>query len=506
MNATEEVTRSLWMQHYPLLEAVPLRQKLETDVVVVGAGIAGLSTAYELRNAGFRVAVLDRGQIGGGMTCRTTAHLSPVCDDGMQYQLDRIGMDAAGAFYRSHGAAIDRIEEISRQEGINCNFARVNGYLIPAEETAETMIGEFEASRKLGLEGVDIVGASPARPLCGPRSLCFAGQARFNPALYLKGLCKALLDKDVQIYADTPVMHAEENGTGVILHTELEHPVSANYAVFSTNSPVNDRVAIHSKQAPYRTYAIAVRIPKDSLEDALYWDTADPYHYVRLEPCDGQHDWVIAGGEDHKTGEDAADDRRFSELHEWLRQQLPDLGPADFKWSGQVMETLDGAAYSGVNPGNKKVFVHTGDSGQGITHAVAGAMNIRSLITDGQPLWGDLYDPSRIPLKSAGRYMAENLDAAKSLIGYLQQGELESGNAIAPGTGAVYGEATSKVAAYRKPDGELIRLSASCTHLGCLVSWNNVEKCWDCRCHGSHFSPEGKVLSGPAIHPLSEAG
>jgi Rieske Fe-S protein len=281
--------------------------------------------------------------------------------------------------------------------------------------------------------------------------------------------------------------------------------VSAANVVVATNSPVSNLFDLHSKQAPYRTYVLAMVIPRDTIEDALYWDTLDPYHYVRLARGPDDTDYLLVGGTDHKSGEADDADIRYEALEAWMRARLPQLGRITHRWSGQVLDPIDYAAFSGRNPGNEHVFVHTGDSGQGLTHGVLGSLLISRLITTGKADWEEFYAPGRKTASAIGNFLSENLTAVKNLAEYATPGEVSSVGELKPGQGAVVREGLSKIAAYRDQQGKLYRRSAVCTHLGCHLQWNSLETCWDCPCHGSQFAPDGSVQNGPAISPLKEA-
>jgi Rieske Fe-S protein len=272
----------------------------------------------------------------------------------------------------------------------------------------------------------------------------------------------------------------------------------------ATNSPINDKYAIHTKQAPYRTYAMAFELPRGALPDALYWDTLDPYHYVRLQPGSNDQDILIVGGEDHKSGQaDDAQDR-FEALEAWMRNLVPTLGKELHRWSGQVQEPIDYCAFIGRNPGDERTFIATGDSGQGITHGVVAGLLIADLIVKDQSPWTEVYEPSRKPVKAVGTLLNENLTVPKNFAEYIAPGEISSWDELKPGEGAIVRKGARKVAAYRDESGRLFLRSAACTHLGCHLHWNSLERCWDCPCHGSHFAPDGTVLNGPAFSPLPQ--
>ena len=488
-----------------LKDAVALEEDEFADVIVVGSGIAGISIAYELQSAGLDVIVVDRGPIAGGMTSRTTGHLTAQCDDGFQQMLARRGADLTKAWFESQTIAIDRIEAVQRDLEIGCHFRRLNGFLFKAPSTSlDEFEKEFAATKQVGMRVVRQKGV----PFIGQDStavIVYPNQATFHPLRYLAGLAKALSRNGVRFYAQTPVTEIQENDTGVVVGTSDRHRLRAAHAVVATNSPINDRYAIHTKQAPYRTYAMAFSISGESLPDGLYWDTLDPYHYVRRLSGTGKDDILIVGGADHKTGEADDADARFLAIESWMRNLLPSIGRERNRWSGQVLDTIDYAAFIGKNPGNRRIFVATGDFGQGMTHGVVASLLIRDLIIRGSSPWSEVYEPSRKPMKAAVQYLTENLGALKNLADYLAPGEVSSTDDLRPGEGAIVRMGLEKLAAYRKSDGELILRSASCTHRGCHLHWNSFESCWDCPCHGSQFAPDGTVLNGPATHPLSGA-
>jgi glycine/D-amino acid oxidase-like deaminating enzyme/nitrite reductase/ring-hydroxylating ferredoxin subunit len=504
MNVGDERSRSCWMDEGPTADAPPLESHATCDVVVIGSGIAGLSTAYELARFSRQVIVIDRGKVGRGMTARTTAHLATELDDFYSELISVRGEDEARLYYDSQVAAVNRIEAIVRDEGIDCDFARIDGYLFPAEEDHKADLEEeYQACRTLGID-VEWADRAPMPGRDTGMALRFPNQARFHPLKYLAGLVRAIEARGGSLYGDTAYVREDEDEDGVTIHTEGGQEIRASAAVFATNSPVNDKLVIHTKQLPDRTYAVAGRVPKGSVPDALVWDTYDAYHYVRIHPLSPAEDLIIVGGEDHKTGEANDQGQRLDALEAWTRERYPAFTRADYRWSGQVMEPIDFMPFSGRNPGSKHIYVHTGDSGQGITNGVAGALTLLPLIIGGDSRWAALLDPSRKSVSggSAMEFVRGQAGVAKNFSEYVQPGDVSSAEQIRAGEGAIVTEGVKKLACYRTEDGTLIRRSAACTHTGCLIHWNGFEKCWDCPCHGSHFSPDGQVLNGPAVQPL----
>ena len=497
------VSSSLWMDVDVAPNAGPLNQNEHCDVAVIGAGIAGLSTAYELAQRGVAVVVIDRARIAGGMTARTTAHLAPSCDDLMSAFADLRGVEAAKLFYESQMAAVDRIEEIQEKEGIDCGFRRLDGYLFQGDGMPGDVIdNEFDVLCKIGVKVDRLVGI-PLRGAASRRALKFSQQATFHPLNYLAGLVRACEKRGVKFFSNTPVESIGETDTGVTLRTP-RGIISAGKAVVTTNSPISDRFALHTKMAPYRTYAAAFRLDRRTIPDALFWDTEDPYHYVRLLTGEPAHDIVIVGGEDHKSGTENDAPERFARLDRWARSHIPALGDVVYQWSGQVLETIDHAAFIGRDPGSQQLYVSTGDSGQGITHGVLGALLNTDLIVEGQSQWADLYAPERTPVSAAWNYLSENVTTLKSFSDYIAPGEINSTDELNPGEGAIIRDGLQKIAAYRDRRGALHQRSAACTHVGCHLHWNSFETSWDCPCHGSIFSVDGEPLNAPAISSLEK--
>ena len=508
MNVGNEHSKSFWMKETPVIQASPLTEDEQCDVVVVGAGIAGLSTAYELARCGRSVVVIDRGEIGTGMTARTTAHLATELDD-FYSELVRVrGEDEARIYHDSQVAAVNRIEAICRDEGIDCDFRRLDGFLIPTDEgPISDLQEEFEACRKIGVE-VEWADRAPVPGLDTGRCLRFPDQGRFHPTRYLAGLARAILGRGARIYANTAYVDHDDDDEGVRIKTEGGPTIRAKAAVFATNSPVNAVVAVHTKQIPDRTYVVAARVPKASVPDVLLWDTYEAYHYVRIQEVDDGHDLLIVGGEDHRSGEVDDADQRFARLAEWTRKRYPMFGDVEYSWSGQVLEPADFMPYSGRSPGSDNVYVHTGDSGQGITNGVAGSVTIAALILKEDSRFAHILDPDRKSLTSTTS-LAELARGQAGVIAnfteYVRPGEIKAPGELEPGEGAIMRDGLRKIAVYKTTDGEIVRRLAVCTHVGCIVHWNSFEKCWDCPCHGSQFAPDGAVLNGPAVRPLAEA-
>jgi glycine/D-amino acid oxidase-like deaminating enzyme/nitrite reductase/ring-hydroxylating ferredoxin subunit len=505
---------SFWERTVRKFSTTPLQQEITADVCVIGAGIAGVTTAYLAARENRSVVLVDDGPVGGGMTGRTTAHLVNAIDERYMDIEKFLGAPCARLTAESHTAAIDRVERIAREHDIACDFERVDGYLfLPPGGSVKELLEELDAIHRAGLRDVGRVDSVPNANINSDAVLRFPRQAQFHPLKYLNAVAGVIINSGGKIFTGTQVV-AVEDGDRVHIKTADGHIITAQSAVVATNCPINDRVAIHSKQAPYATYAICLRVTRP-VEHSLFWDTAQtaedekreigppPYHYVRFA-SDDKGDVLIVGGEDHKTGQAEDCAQRFVNLERWARERFPFVGEITDRWSGQVMEPVDGVAYIGRNPGDKNVYVVTGDSGNGITHGTLAGMLIADLIAQRENPWAKLYDPSRKTLnpRVVADYIAENANVAAQFRDYFTPGSVTSVDQLDPGQGAVLRDGMKKLATYCDENGKLHAFSAICPHLGCVVRWNPCEKTWDCPCHGSRFDAFGHVVNAPAVADL----
>jgi glycine/D-amino acid oxidase-like deaminating enzyme/nitrite reductase/ring-hydroxylating ferredoxin subunit len=501
---------SFWSNSEQAQEYHPLRKDIHTDVVIVGAGITGLSIGYMLAKRGHGVVILDDGLPGSGETGRTTAHLVTALDDRYRHIEHLHGAEKAQLAAESHREAINLIEEIIKKEQIHCDFERVSGYLFRhASDEPDALEKELEAAIRAGVD-VQMVDSLPGLP-SENKALEFGRQAQFHIGKYINGLCRALEKHGAKIYTSTHAKKISHEG----VETEESFVVKSNHIVVATNTPVNNRFVIHTKQTPYRTYVIAAKIEKGVLPKALWWDTGDqssantakPYHYVRIQELDQTHDLLISGGEDHITGvidNNVPEENRYMALEKWTRERFP-IREVSYHWSGQVMETMDALAFIGRNPMDKdNVYIATGDSGNGMTHATIAAMLIPDLIEGKANPWEKLYDPGRFKLFAAGgNFIRDNMGVLTELFrGYTHHPDLQSFREVKKEEGKIVEVNGEKYGAYRDDSGNLHIVTAICPHMKCVVKWNNDEDSWDCPCHGSRFTIDGKVVNGPANENL----
>lgn len=489
------------MPHFP-----PLDRNVDADVVVIGAGMTGIVAAFLMKRSGRRVVLLERDRCAGGDTAHTTAHLTYVTDRRISNLVERLGEDHAGAVWDAGMAAIDQIEEIVKSESIDCEFARVPGFLHAAlangagEEDA--LRRDAELASALGFDA-EFVRSVPVAHRAGVR---FANQAILHPHKFLSHLLRTIPGAGCMVCEHSEATPQNDGERDAIRVSSNQHTVRARFLVLATDVPLMGvdsalhATLLQTKIAPYTSYAIGARLPKNIVPQAAFWDTSDPYYFLRNAHY-ADHDYAIFGGLDHKTGQAENQIERFGQLEKLLLQLVPEA-IVQQRWSGQVIESHDGLPLLGETA--KGQFVATGFSGNGLTFGTVAANMACDLLAGRRNPWAELFDPKRSGLlRGSWNYLLENLDYPYYLVrDRLRATAAESLDTLRPGQGQIRNVNGKRTAAYRGADGALTLLSPVCTHLGCIVRWNEVDSTWDCPCHGSRFRATGEVMAGPAESPL----
>ena len=497
-------TTSYWTSTESISRYPALEEDLSVDVVVVGAGLTGLTSAYLLKQSGKTVAVIDRMRAGGVASMATTAHVTCVTDLDLAELVRNFGRDHAQAVWDAGFAAIERIESIVQDEGIDCHWQRVRGVKhLPLDGKSTHDIGSLQEEARLARElGFDAALVDSA-PLVGRPGAVFEGQARFHPRMYLRALAARVHGGGSFIFEHTSCDEVVDEPLSVKARGKT---ISCDYVVLATHTPLMGKTSLASatllqtKLYLYTSYVVGGRVAKGGVPDLLFWDTADPYHYLRIDER-GDHDFVIFGGADHKTGQvdDTAD--CFRQVEAAAKRAVPSL-EVTHRWSGQVIETNDGLPFIGES--SARQFAATGFAGNGMTFGTVAAIMALDACLGRKNPWQELFDPGRTKVRGgAWDYIKENVDYPYYMIRDRLVGpEGTSLRELRSGEGRILELKGERVAASRDDKGKVTMLSPICTHMGCVVEWNGAEKTWDCPCHGSRFLPSGKVLSGPAESPL----
>jgi glycine/D-amino acid oxidase-like deaminating enzyme/nitrite reductase/ring-hydroxylating ferredoxin subunit len=480
---------------------------LEVDVAVVGGGLTGITTAFLLKEAGAKVALFERERCARADTGHTTAHLTYVTDERLHHLVKVFGPDAAKAFWEAGAAAIDQIFDITRSRKIDCQFKWTPGFLHSSlgsqdDKDRELLQKDAELARELGFEAEFVEEVSwLKRP--GVR---FAHQAKFHPLKYLASLLQGIPGDGSHVFEHTEVSKVDSNPLTV--HAG-RYRVQCGYLVIATHNPLAGRASLVSatlfqtKLALYTSYVLGAELPRGLVPEVLFWDTSDPYFYLRIDRH-GDRDYAIFGGEDVKTGQEDDANQVFDRLEHRLRKIIPEAR-VQHRWLGQVVETNDGLPFIGESAGQQ--FIATGFCGNGFTLGTLSALMARDRYLGRNNPWFDLFAVNRRKFHGgAWRYIKENLDYPYYMLrDRFTQAEGESLDDLRLGEGKILQLDGKKVAAYRDESGKVHLCSPVCTHLKCIVRWNAADHTWDCPCHGSRFRPTGEVFSGPAEAPLEKS-
>ncbi|MDQ2051113.1 FAD-dependent oxidoreductase [Natronolimnohabitans sp. A-GB9] len=479
----------------------PLSTDRSVDVAVIGGGIAGLSTAIEGRKRGQSVAVLERDHVAAGTTGKSTAKLTS--QHGLIYDHLRreFGRRQAHQYAQVQEDAIDTVERRVDELDVDCGFERHPSYLYSNEP--DEIRREADAAQAAGLEATYVTSVPPFER--AQAAVRFEEQAWFDPRSYLLAIAAELAaDDGAGIYEGTRVTDVEP-GSPPRVHTR-EATVTARKVVLATGFPLLDRAGYFARMHPKRSYVLGIRLDGDPPE-GMYYRSGDNYRSVRTHR-DDDGELLLVGGEDHKTGQGSPTGERYRRLERWARNRFP-VDEIAYSWSTQDYVTADKVPFVGrAGPRAENVLVATGFRGWGMTNGVAAGRALAERIAGGKPQARELFSPLRFtPKTSLADTLTENADAvsqfATDWARTLLASDLES---LDPGEGTVVRRGGKPIACARDDDGELHTTSAVCTHMYCLVEWNDAERSWDCPCHGSRFSLEGERLEGPATEDLSTQG
>ena len=504
-------TTSYWIGGSPAPRFSALKDDIAVDVLVVGAGITGITAAYLLKRAGYNVALVEKDRCLGGETSFTTAHLTCVTDSPLSELVESFGRDHAQAVWDSKLAAMDTIDRIIWREQIKCQFDWVPGYLFnPSADTqrpeqAQNSLDlryEAQLANELGFDAEYIDSV----PFFNGPGVKFDNQAKFHPRKYLIALLRLICSgKGCQVFEGTEI--GEIEGTPITATTKDGHRIHCEHVLIATHVALQGKSGflpatfLQSKLGPYNSYVIGGWVPRGTVPEALYWDTGDPYDYMRVDRRH-DHDFIIFGGEDHKTGQVEQTTECFNRLEQRVKALLPGIA-ITHRWSGQVIETSDGLPFIGESA--ERQYIGTGFSGNGMTFGTLTAMMFADHVAGETNPWSGLYDTGRTKIVGgAWDYIRENADYAYYLIRDRFAGAGgQKLRAIPRGRGEVIDVDGQPAAVYRGLDSKIHMRSAVCTHMGCYVTFNEAEHTWDCPCHGSRFKVNGEVSAGPAEDPLA---
>lgn len=497
--------KSLWQEgHSNYIPNNVSDQGKTYDVVIAGGGITGITTGLLLQKAGKSCLLIEARNIGFGTTGGTTAHLNTLLDNPYTTYIKNFGEENARLVAKGAAQAISLVEKHVLEYKIHCGFERKSAYLIAKNEKQKKELEDIEtACRKVGLK---IAGAKqiPA-PIAFTKAIKVDDQAQFHPVDYIYAIAKEFENLGGAIRENCRVLEAENEDDLIEVKT-TDGVFKCKNLVYATHIPPGINI-LDLKAAPYRSYAMAVRLKSGNYPDCLIYDLDQPFHYYRTQNVNGR-DYLIAGGCDHKTGHKPNTNKPFLTLESDIKAVF-DVEEVAFRWSSQYYEPVDALPYIGLLPGfSKNIYVATGFSGNGMTFGSLAAIIFKELIADGESEYRKLFHPGRIkPIAGFAEFVKENADVtAKLFQTVLPKERLEELAGLAPGEGSVVKFEDKTIAIHKDENGKIYALNPNCTHLGCEVSFNIAERSWDCPCHGTRYDVTGRILTAPATKPLESLG
>ncbi len=492
---------SLWQKtvdpYEPIHTTAPGRN---FDIIIIGGGITGVSTALQLQKSGKSCLLLEAHTLCFGTTGGTTAHLNTLLDTPYADISKNFGENKAGLVADSVKEAIGLVSANISAYNISCGFEDKNAFLFARDPDQEKELEKIaEAALKAGVE-LDYATEIPAS-MAFTKAIKVRGQAKFIPTRYVHGIARAFESAGGIILQQCQVTGAKENE-----QVELETGMGSftcDAVVYCTHIPPTVNL-LHLRCVPYRSYAMAVTLSDEQYPADLLYDMYDPYHYYRTEIVDGQP-YLIGGGYDHKTAHEENAEQSFLKLEAHLRENF-NVKEVMFKWSSQFFEPADGLPYIGKLPGHSSIFTATGFGGNGMVYSSVAAIVLTNILLNRPDHYQELYSPGRIkPVAGFANFISHNADVVKQFAGkWFPHEDIETLSALSKGEGKVVKYNNQKLGIYKDEEGNLHAVNPICTHLKCEVKWNTAEKSWDCPCHGARYSPDGRVLTGPADKDLEQ--
>lgn len=493
----ESIWQSFLPEYHSKATYIPVGTQ---DVVIVGGGITGLTTALLLQKAGKKCVLAEANNIGFGTTGGTTAHLNTFFDTTYSQITKRFSAEDASLIATAAREAIELIKENISTHNIHSLFKELPGFLFSTNEEQTKELEELISSaQKVGVKA-DFTNETVI-PVPYHKIALLEDQAQFHPLYYIHGLARAFEEAGGVLVQNCRVLHAEENEIVEVITTRGN--IRSRQLIYATHVPPGVNL-LHFRCAPYRSYAIAVRLKNDDYPDALIYDMNDPYHYYRTQEIKGIN-YLIVGGEDHKTGHEENTEACFRRLESHVRSYF-EVQEVTHKWSSQYYESVDGLPYIGHLPGQPgNIYVATGFGGNGMIYGTLSGIILRDMLVKGESKYEELLDPNRIkPVAGFANFVKEAADVAAKLVGGIfPQEKLHEIADLAHNEARIVEYEGKKMGIYKDPQGKLYAIDPGCTHIKCTVQWNMAEKSWDCPCHGSRFSFTGEVLTGPARKNLA---
>ncbi|MED3655914.1 FAD-dependent oxidoreductase [Heyndrickxia sporothermodurans] len=494
--------KPIWKEGVELPRFSTLNEDIEVDVAIVGGGITGITTAYLLTRKGYKVAIIEAGELLNGTTAHTTAKIT--AQHGLIYDelIQNNGKDQAKLYYEANIDALKFIKTTIDELQIDCDFSEEDAYIYTnSEDYISKLEAEANAYKELGING-ELINEIPVEfPI--KAALIMRNQAQFHPLKYLKPLLEYIQKEGGLIFEKTTATDVDYTDQPIVI-TKEGLKVKSKFVCACSHFPFYDGLGFYpTRMYAERSYLIAVKTDKD-VPGGMYINAEQPTRSFRTMTLNGEK-VLLVGGENHKTGQGIPTILHYEALEEFAENEFG-INEFLFRWSAQDLTTLDKIPYIGrITNNHDQVLVATGFRKWGMTNSTVSAILLADIISETTNKYEDLFSPSRFNANpSVKEFITTNLDVAKHLIEGKLEYPLRDINDLANDEGSVVNVNGKRAGAYKDADGKVYVVDTTCTHLGCEIEWNSGDRTWDCPCHGSRFSIVGDVIEGPAETPLEK--
>lgn len=495
---------SYWIDSFPNIieHSTELTENINADVCIVGGGITGISTAYELVKSGLKVVILEKDLLSQKASGNTTAKITSSHGLFYSYLAKSFSIDFARKYLFANQNAIDKIERIINTENIDCDFERKDSYIFTSEQQdIQKIEDEVSTVNLLGFPAEFV--STPPLPFKTVGALKFSNQAQFHPRKYISGLCNYILNHSGKIFENSKVINIKRTNSNYIISTP-KASVSSKYLVIASRYPIVKFPGFYFlKMYQQASYLIGIETKSPNL-DGMFLSTSSPALSLRTVK-DTNKQLVLIGGSEHKVGIKNDFSNAYKELEKFAKQIYPDAKVL-YRFGTQDCVSLDKLPYIGVLSNlMPKAYVATGFKKWGMTSSAVASDIIRDKILGHKNKYENIFSSTRFnPLKNRcefGNMLKETTFSLALNRLNLPKASIED---VACGEGKIVRVGMKKVGVYKDMNGKTFCVKPYCTHLGCELSWNNLEKTWDCPCHGSRFSYTGEPLYDPAIKGLNK--
>ncbi|MFA5583488.1 MAG: FAD-dependent oxidoreductase, partial [Bacteriovoracaceae bacterium] len=480
-----------------------LKDEVHVDIAIIGGGITGITTAYLLKDCGLSIGVYEGDTLAASNTGKSTGNLYMMVDTPLQELVKRYDQETISNIFSARQSAVDLIENIITEHNIDCSFKRVPWILFSAvEETDELLIKEYELTKGLNLKSEWLDKGHPElAPFRGRLGLKVHKQAQFDPYNYVTQLAQKTNSPNCRIYEHTRIQNIKESDHGEMILKTATGTIYAKTVIHATHTPLGFS-PLQTVVAPYREYGIAQKVKQPKFKDGIYWGyySKEKIYSFRNHKQDNTN-YLVLIGSPHKVGQGESKES-LAELWKNLEKlELKDNEDDSFEWSGQHFRSSDHLPFIGHGFENNTLLC-TGFSTDGLIYGTLSAMIFRDIILNNANSYKDIFKPHRLSSLSSKEFLNENLNVLQQyVVDYFKTNESVHPEA---GQGCILSYKGHMYAVSKNEKNELHVSSAVCSHLGCIVHWNDSEKSWDCPCHGSRFTDKGKVIEGPALKDLGE--